>query len=288
MEKNRQTTDARDADLQDLLLQVEAMSDHFEAITSAVNESQRLATVGTLAALLAHEFNNILTPIISYAQLALSKPDDTALARKALEKSLAGAERASKISTALLGFAHGEKGGSETCYLPDAVQSTLDCLGRDPAKDGIHLTIDVAEAHLAIDPIHLQQVLLNLIINARRALLSKGSCLSISATTHHNDCLIVVSDDGPGIPAEIADTLFQPFVSAPNHEPDPQDRASEVDTAELGEPSGTGLGLSLCKELLEQAGGSIRVESVAGRGATFYLSVPLAEDISARQPRSAA
>ena len=287
MNQPRQETETSDSSLHDLLQQVEAMSEHFDIITRAVSESQRLATLGTLTALIAHEFNNILTPVISYAQLALNKPDDNNLSRKALEKGLSGAERAARISTALLSFAHGKQSEQDSTYLPEAIQQTLACLGRDLSKDGITLNMEVAEVHVSIEPIQLQQVLLNLIINARKALMIKGSHLSITATAQKGTCWIEVADDGPGIPPAILDSLFDPFVSAPVSSANSAKHLNS-DSPAQPESQGTGLGLSLCRELINQAGGSIRVESQPDRGATFIIQLPIAEESASTHPRAAA
>src|SRR5687767_1017430 len=87
-----------------LLRQISAMECQLQAITRAMEHRERLATLGTVAGLLAHEFNNILTPIMSYAQMALASPDDQDLTIKALKRAAEGSERAAQISGVILGF----------------------------------------------------------------------------------------------------------------------------------------------------------------------------------------
>lgn len=144
----------------------------------ALRHTQRLATLGTLTGMIAHEFNNLLTPVMCYAQMALDAPADLALTRKALQKAAAGSERAAQIAEAILELAREcqlPRAVSETCSVAAAVKSAIACIAREPAKDGIALTIDVREAgDAAMRPVSLQQVILNLVLNARKALLRGG------------------------------------------------------------------------------------------------------------------
>lgn len=254
----------------DDLAQVDRLLEHFEhleaqlqQVREGLSQSHRLATLGTIATIIAHEYNNILTPMISYAQLALANPDDAALSRKALEKALGGAERAAHISSSLLGFARDEPGQTQA-DLPQVVQESLACLGREPKRDGITLTLDVPEARVAMNPLELQQVLLNLVLNARKAM-RRGGALRITGEVNDGQVELHVADTGPGIPAGIRDRLFEPFVTHNVH-----------DTPEPGEQKGTGLGLCICRDLVTRAGGTIDVTSEPGAGATFHLRLPLA------------
>ncbi|MEX0744872.1 MAG: HAMP domain-containing sensor histidine kinase [Phycisphaeraceae bacterium] len=254
----------------DDLAQVDRLLEHFDhleaqlqQVREGLSQSHRLATLGTIATIIAHEYNNILTPMISYAQLALANPEDAALAQKALEKALGGAERAAHISTSLLGFARDEPGQTQAS-LPQVVKESLACLGREPKRDGITLTLDVPEVTVAMNPMELQQVLLNLLLNARKAM-RRGGSLKIAAKVNDDHVELHVADTGPGIPALIRDRLFEPFVT------------HEVNGApEPGDQKGTGLGLCICRDLLTRADGAIDVTSEPGRGATFHLRLPLA------------
>ena len=93
---------ASGSDVASLVRQVDLLSARLADLQATLDHQERLATLGTIAGMIAHEFNNILTPVCSYAQMALDSPDDAALARKALERSLTGAERAAKIAGAIL------------------------------------------------------------------------------------------------------------------------------------------------------------------------------------------
>lgn len=260
----RMSTTPELAEMEEVLAHFERLEAQFQKVREGLTHSHRLTTLGTLASFIAHEYNNILTPIISYAQLALGQPDDAELMRKAVEKALAGAERAAKISSSLLGFAR-EGDEQAVADVPAAIHDALGCLGRDPSKDGIRVTIDVPPARVAIAPLSLQQVVLNLVLNARKAMRRRGGDLRITGQANDDRLHLSVQDTGPGIPPEILDRLFEPFVTHPISQGD-----------ELVAPRGTGLGLCICRDLLTAAGGSIRVENLIGSGATFHLSIPLA------------
>lgn len=259
----------------DQLAQVEKLLEHFEQLEAQLQQvrdglthSHRLATLGTIASIIAHEYNNILTPILSYGQLALAKPDDSALMKTAVEKAVAGAERAANISSSLLGFAR-EADQEHAANLQPTIQDTFGCLGRDPEKDGIDVTVDVPDVQVAISPLNLQQVLLNLILNAKQAMQrNRGGTIRITGHIEGTLLHLDVADSGPGIPEDIKDRLFEPFVTHRQHSPnDPAER------------KGTGLGLCICRDLIRNAGGQISFDSTPGKGTTFHLTVPVADDI---------
>lgn len=258
----------------DQMIQVEQLLAHFEQLESqfqqvreGLTHSHRLATLGTIASIIAHEYNNILTPIVSYGQMALANPDDQALMKKAVEKSLSGAERAAQITSSLLGFAR-EADQEHAAVLRTTIQEAISCLARDPRKDGIELTIDVPNVQVAMSPLNLQQVLLNLILNAIQAMRHMGGCLSITASVKGTLVYLEVADTGPGIPELIRDRLFEPFVTHRRTEPE-----------DTGDRKGTGLGLCICRDLIRNVGGTIGFDSVPGEGSTFRMTIPKADDL---------
>jgi C4-dicarboxylate-specific signal transduction histidine kinase len=254
------------------LVRVEALLEHFEQleeqfrqVRDGLTHSHRLATLGMIASIIAHEYNNILTPMMSYAQLALAKPDDAALMKKAVEKSLAGSERAAKISASLLGFAR-EADEKHAARLPSVVEESVACLARDPKKDGIEFSADVPDVQVAISPLNLQQIFVNLFMNARQAMRKSGGRLEVTGRIEGTLVRIGVRDTGPGISEAIMHRLFEPFAThRPNVEP--------------GERKGTGLGLCICRDLVRQAGGTIEVQSRPGQGALFRITLPKADDL---------
>ena len=161
------------------------MQGQLEALKEQLTESQRLATIGTIAAVIAHEFNNLLTPIVSYSQYALQSAEgekpDMELIRKALTKSFQSSSKAGRICTSMLGLARGESVSGEV-RVQKLVDETLLVLARDPQKDGIALRVQVQpDLCVMADPVQLEQVLLNLLINARQAMLGRGGCITIKA-----------------------------------------------------------------------------------------------------------
>lgn len=249
-----------------VLAQLEALQAQLRDYRQALMHSHRLATLGTITSIVAHEYHNILTPLISYAQMALAQPEDRTLTLKALEKALTCAERAVNISTSLLGFAR-EADQEQVARLPKVVQEALTCLARDPRKDGIELTVDVPDVLVAIPPIHLEQVLVNLLLNARQVLAGqRGGCIAIRATVQGQEVHLEVQDSGPGIPPEIRERLFEPFVTCRT-------------PGSSGERKGTGLGLAICRELITGAGGTISCTSEPGQGTCFHITLPRAAEL---------
>lgn len=241
-----------------LLADLEKLETRLADLQKGLTRSHRLATLGTMATIIAHEFNNILTPVISYCQLALGRDDgDMALYRKAVEKALKGAERAAQISSSMLGFAR-EADGSPVCCVREIVDEVFSCMARDPKKDGIELVLEIPDdCWVRIPPIALQQVLLNLVLNARQAMRRNGGTLRLIVEPHGELVRLTVSDTGPGIPPDLIDQIFEPFVSHREAQP--------------GEVEGNGLGLTVCRDLIASADGAITVESEPDRGATFVI-----------------
>src|SRR5438309_6466380 len=139
------------------------MQRQLDFVRDQLTESQRLATIGTITAVIAHEFNNLLTPIVSYSQYALASAEsakpDMDLIRKALSKSFQSADKAGRICASMLGLARGESIFGEVS-VQRLVDETLLVMARDPKKDGIALRVQV-QPDLAVygDTVQLEQVL---------------------------------------------------------------------------------------------------------------------------------
>lgn len=266
----------------ELLVELSRLRGQLDQVTSQLEHSERLATLGTIAGLIAHEFNNILTPVMSYAQMALADQTDPELAKKALTRALSGSERASKIASAILDFArdegpttrtpgrlfHVEQGGAgdATCRVGQAVDDTIACLGRHPARDGITLELDIpTDLTVAMRPVALQHVLLNLVLNSRNAMIPGGGTLTVSAMADDASAVrITIADTGKGMTAEQLETLFTPFAAGR--------RSGGADAAQH---KSTGLGMTICKRLVEDAGGSLSVASQVGAGTSVTFRVAL-------------
>ncbi len=226
-------------------------------------QAQKLASVGTLASSITHEFNNILTTVINYAKMGV-RHKDAAMRDKAFDKILAAGQRASKITTGLLSYARGRGDRREPLSLTRLVEDVLVLAEKDLQVHRIQLQLDLqAEPQVVVNSSQVQQVILNLVINARQAM-EPGGTLTI--IVRQNDELqmgeLVVRDTGSGIPADKLPHIFETFYS--------------TKVADEQGQGGTGLGLALCKEVVESHQGRVRVESVVGRGTMFTLKFPLA------------
>jgi signal transduction histidine kinase len=272
---------------------LKALQQRIDQLQTNLQQQQKLATLGMVTAVIAHEFNNILTPMISYTTCALGEKSDDALRAKALAKALAGAERMANISRSLLGFARGDE--TTTANVKHAISETLGCLSRDLSKDGITLLIEAPEnLTVAMNGGQLQQVLMNLIVNARSAMLAPltpGARRAPKRLTIRAAALcegraeIRVMDTGLGIPVDVLPRIFDPFFSTKPREVKAEAAVLGAGTAGAGgavggaeamPKGGTGLGLAICQELVTAAGGTIRAESEEGVGTTFRIDLPKA------------
>ncbi|MEM6755571.1 MAG: HAMP domain-containing sensor histidine kinase [Planctomycetota bacterium] len=241
-----------------------------DAIRRELARHHRLTTLGTMAATIAHEINNVLTPVGSYAQLALARPDDPELTGKALRHAAKGAAHAARIAEAVLGLA-GDPAESRSADVAGVAEEAAACLVREPSRDGIELRHAVpAGLAAAIEPGKLRQVLLNLMLNACKAMRQRGGRLTVEAELVGQGVLIRLRDTGPGIPEAVRERLFEPFVTAPI--------GHDADATSARSTRGTGLGLTVCRQLVEQAGGTIacdtRSHATEPTGTTFTITLP--------------
>jgi len=234
------------------------------ALRQQLLRSQRLAALGTMSAMVAHEFNNILTPIISYAQLAQRNPNMTA---KALDRAYDGGQRATDICRAILGLAREDKPQPVRLNVGQLITDTLLAIGRDPKRDNIEIIVRTpADLSVVTRRVELQQVLINLLLNARAAVLEKKPPrrIEITASGADDDVIVHVVDNGVGIPRENLKRSFEPFFTTkPNSD---------------NKPGGHGLGLAVCQEIVRSLSGEISAQSTPGSGATFTLVLPTGTD----------
>ncbi len=225
-------------------------------------ESQRMEAMGRLAGGVAHDFNNILTAIQGYAQLTQLRLGDTAeSAREMLSEIQRACDWATNVTRQLLAFSRRQVSRPQTTSLNVILQG-MEQMMRSLLDDDIMLQFDLDPeiGWLSADVSQLEQVLLNLVINARDAMPSGGT-LSIATTqsTSADEQAVVslqVSDTGVGMDQETRARLFEPFFST--KDPD----------------RGTGLGLSTVYGIVEQHGGQIDVQSQVGCGTVFTIHLP--------------
>jgi signal transduction histidine kinase len=226
-------------------------------------QAQRLSSMGALASSVAHEFNNILTTIINYAKMGLRAVGDETARAEALEKILKGGQRAATIVNSMLGFARNNATQREFTDLSTLVEEALILTEKDLRKHHVQVEKKIhGRPHAPVVPGQIEQILLNLIINARQAM-PRGGRLRIEVRENSQTQMaeILVGDTGVGIPPDQLRLIFEPFYTT--KEPDEHGHG------------GNGLGLSVCRQIVEQHHGRIRVESIVGRGSTFTVKLPL-------------
>lgn len=230
-----------------------------------LRQFEKLSSMGTLTAGVAHELNNPLSNIKIYAQLLQESSQASAEVGSAVDNMsirniVEQANRASTIVKKMLDFSGGQQVAFEDLSIAELIQKSLDMVRYMMEKSGNEIRVQIAED---VPTVHgsrmgLQQVLINLFTNAQQAMGEEGGILQIEA--HHEAAtgtvLIRVSDTGPGIPAGIMDRIFDPFFT----------------TKDVGR--GTGLGLSISYGIIKDHGGELSAESVAGTGSSFLISLP--------------
>jgi signal transduction histidine kinase len=225
--------------------------------------AQRLSSVGTLASSVAHEFNNILTTIINYAKLGMRSDTTEASRVQSLEKILKGSQRAATIISSMLGFARDHSSRRERTDLVALVEEVLILTEKDLSKHHVQVEKKFqGRPHAPVIRGQIEQILLNLVINARQAMPRGGRlAIEIRDNPRTGNAEISVCDTGVGIPPEQLRLIFEPFYTT--KEPDNEGHG------------GSGLGLSVCRQIIEQHHGRIRVESVVGKGSKFTVKLPL-------------
>jgi signal transduction histidine kinase len=235
-----------------------------QILREELTQAHKMTALGELVSTTTHEFNNVLMTIINYAKMGLRHPDD-ATRKKSFEKILAAGQRAAKITNAVLGVARNRSNAFEPTDLSAIVREALVLMEREFAKYRIRVETNLAEIPeaMAIGN-QIQQVLLNLLINARQAMPRGGTLLIQLQYDSRNDMVdLIVRDHGQGIPPEKLQRIFDPFFSTKKG-PD-----------ETGK-GGTGLGLASCRNIIEAHRGRIRVESTVGKGTAFTIKLPVA------------
>lgn len=225
-------------------------------------QSSKLAAVGTFAAGIAHEFNNLLGSMLGYAELGFQSDDITDKDRS-LEVVVQACRRGRSITRGLLTFARRQEHHRAMADITDAVNETLTLVEIDLHKSRIHVVRNIEPIPLTVcDLGQLSQVVLNLITNARDAMRPAGGTLTISLRERFDRIELSVGDTGSGIPAELRDKIFEPFVTT---------------KGALGgsQTPGTGLGLSVSYGIVQEHGGTIEVESALGRGTTMTVRLPI-------------
>lgn len=232
-----------------------------EELKKQLIQAQKMSSVGALAASITHEFNNILTTTINYAKMGL-RHKDANTREKAFTKILNAGQRAAKITTGMLSYSRNQCQKMEATDVKRLVEEILVLVSKDLQNHRVNLdTRFEGQPFAELNANQIQQVILNLIVNGRQAMDGGGQMLvTVKENEDTNTAEIAVRDSGSGIPPEKMQDIFKPFFTT-----------KEADAQGQG---GTGLGLSLCREVIEAHRGRIRVESKQGEGTTFTLRFP--------------
>lgn len=244
-----------------------------KALERRLFQAEKLESIGQLAGGVAHDFNNLLTAILGFAELAQSRLPQDHPVQGDLERIVQASMRAANLVRQLLGFARKQLTQPRPISVNAVIQDLLPLLQRSLGEN-IHLQLNLTEAENTVfmDPAQLEQVVMNLVLNARDAMQSKGGTLTITTLRctytkellplpereelPHGECVcLVVEDTGDGIPAEIRERIFEPFFS----------------TKGVGN---TGLGLATVYGIVRQNKGFITVESEVGVGTRFTVVLP--------------
>jgi two-component system NtrC family sensor kinase len=229
-------------------------------LQAELNLSSRLASVGELAAGVAHEINNPLTGIMGFSQRLLRKSTDET-SKRDLTRIFNETQRAARVVENLRTFARRSTPRKEKINIHDVLNKSIEMRVYELKTSNIELVADLPSVIPAVvaDFHQIQQVFLNILINAEQAIKEAQKGSKITIKTQHTGKFVQISfaDDGPGISEQNVDKIFDPFFTT------------------RGEKGGTGLGLSICHGIITDHGGRIYIRSRPGKGTTFFVELPV-------------
>ena len=243
----------------ELLQQKNIAMEELQRKTQEVAHHQRLEMIGTLTSGIAHEFNNLLTPIMGYSMLTLEQlsPEQEELYDNVLE-IYNSSRKAREITSQLSQYSRKNSDESKQYLNPQLlIQKVLHvAMPACPQNVTVDLQTNCNEIRIYGNETQLSQLLLNLMINAFHAMTEQGGVLKITTDIEHSQLHIHLSDSGYGIPADVLPHIFEPFFT----------------TKEGGK--GSGLGLAIAQQIIEDHQGHIHVQSIEGQGSTFTVTLP--------------
>ena len=239
------------------------LEDQSRDLYSQLLQAEKMAALGTTISGVAHELNNPLATILTWSE-RLTERDLDASTRRGIENILREAERAARIVRNLLTFARKRHTTRTMVDINQVVRETLALRAYEQRVTNISVIDALAAGVPAVfaDPHQIQQVLLNLVINAEQAMLTSNGRGTLMVRTwqdaEHDSIVLEVNDDGPGVPEDVRTKIFDPFFT----------------TKEVGK--GTGLGLTVAYAIVEEHGGRMWLVSEPGAGASFFVELPVA------------
>lgn len=239
------------------------LGEAFERIERELLTLQRLALVGRSAAMMAHELNNILTPILARSDDAADHGDAERM-RVALRKTAVQARRAIEVTRHFMTVGDPSPGEARPCAVLDAVKEAIETFVRPLEKEGIALTLAIdGQLRVKAAPVLLHQFLFNLLHNARSALGGRKGSIRVSAVADGEHVLLEISDTGVGMPRETVKRFVNPFF-----------RADETERPDQYPP--VGLGFAVCRQIVRAHGGRIEVAERDGPGFAVRVQWPAA------------
>ena len=236
-----------------------------EFTRSKIRESERLAIVGQLAAGVAHELNNPLQGIVTYSHMLLERLPADSPARDSIQKIVTQADRCTQIIRGLLDFSRPKLPQKRRSNVGAILQQCLALVEDQHLFHNIQIVrhLDEHLPQVVVDPAQIQQVFMNMLINAAESM-NDGGCLTLTTRHAGGDGFVEIgfTDTGHGISAENIERIFDPFFT----------------TKEIGH--GTGLGLAISYGFVKEHHGAINVESELGRGTTFTIRLPVTSEAS--------
>ena len=222
-----------------------------------LRDAEKMQAVGTLASGVAHDFNNLLAGILLHARLMKRQPEAAGEAAAAISDL---AQQGTEVVRELLFFARRGTAAPSTLDLVELVGRQESVLGHLlPDAVGLEFELDEEPVPVVGDAVALRRLLLNLVLNARDALEGRGGRITVRVEHTAGRALLEVADDGPGIPAEVQEHLFEPFFT------------------QRRQGRGSGLGLAVVYGIVSEHGGEVTVRSEPGEGARFIVRLPLGE-----------
>jgi two-component system, NtrC family, sensor kinase len=238
---------------------IAGQEDSLDAATrQQIVRSEKLASLGRLAAGVAHEINNPLTGVLTFAHLLRDKPNMDEQDKDDLDLIIRETTRAAEIVRRLLDFSRERPVMIQKLEINEVVRRTLQLIRNQKSFEGIVIVENLGQDLPEIDGDmnRLQQVILNLSLNACEAM-PQGGTLTVVTMQSEGEVRLEIADTGCGIKAEVMERIFEPFFT----------------TKPVGQ--GTGLGLAVSYGIIQQHGGAIEVESEEGKGTKFIIALPV-------------
>jgi len=241
---------------------VATLRQQVKVLEDKLAQAQRLTAVGELASTTTHEFNNVLMTVINYAKLGL-RHKDSASREKAFNKILAAGNRAAKITKCILGMSRNRSTSHEPTNLVQLLDDALLLLEREMRKYRVAVERVIEPVpEIMADGNQIQQVLLNLLINARQEMPNGGRVVvKLSSDIENGAVVLMIRDNGCGIAGDKLPKIFDSFFST-------------KDGPDASGKGGTGLGLSIVRDVIESHHGRIQVNSTLGKGTAFTIRLP--------------